>query len=288
MFKRWRTRFPVLYCIVAEVLFFVIMMAGGYAILFKMAFSGVDLTTVDDDLLVILQELIGAAVGLLFLAGSGRLRLVTRKGCGFLDGLLVGMYPVVMISYSLTINLLLDRPENTPLRAPWQIIAFLISMMLVGVAEEFMFRGVIAETLLEKFGTSRVGIWKACLLSGVLFGAAHLTNLLGSEPLGVLMQCAFAAALGVLLAAIYFRTGNLWVVVFIHGYMDIAGMIIGGLYGTTTVAETVSSYDLSMLYTVAIYLAPVFFLLRRARADQVDIYFGDECLPPAKPKPAER
>ncbi len=57
-------------------------------------------------------------------------------------------------------------------------------MMLVGVAEEFLFRGVVAETLLEHFGTSRAGVWKACLLSGVLFGCAHLTNLFTSAPLG--------------------------------------------------------------------------------------------------------
>jgi len=35
----------------------------------------------------------------------------------------------------------------------------------------------------------------------VLFGAAHLTNILGSAPFGVLMQCVFAASLGTLFAA---------------------------------------------------------------------------------------
>ena len=42
--------------------------------------------------------------------------------------------------------------------------------------------------LLYTSGTSRAGVWKACLLSGVLFGAAHLTNILSSAPFGVLMQ----------------------------------------------------------------------------------------------------
>ena len=103
----------------------------------------------------------------------------------------------------------------------WHVVWFLIGMTSVGVAEEFLFRGVIAQTLLEHFGTSRAGVWKACLLSGLYFGAAHLTNLTGSAPLGVLMQCVFAASLGTLLAAVYFRTGNIWVTVFIHAAMDI-------------------------------------------------------------------
>ena len=145
---------------------------------------------------------------------------------------------------------------------------------MVGVAEEFLFRGVIAETLLEHFGTSRAGVWKACLLSGVLFGAAHLTNLSSSAPFGVLMQCAFSASLGTLFAAIYFRTGNLWVTVFLHGAMDIASMLIGGLYGTTTLSESVSGYDASMLLTVVVYLLPVAFLLRKKKLPEVQLYWG--------------
>ena len=76
----------------------------------------------------------------------------------------------------------------------WHVVWFLIGMTSVGVAEEFLFRGVIAQTLLEHFGTSRAGVWKACLLSGLYFGAAHLTNLTGSAPLGVLMQCVCGLA----------------------------------------------------------------------------------------------
>ena len=142
------------------------------------------------------------------------------------------------------------------------------------MAEEFVFRGVVAQTLLEHYGTSRSGIWKACLVSGVLFGAAHLTNLLGSAPFGVLMQCLFAASLGSLFAAIYFRTGNIWVTVFLHGMMDISSMIIGGMYGTVTMAESVSSYDSSMLISVAVYLIPMLFLLRRKKLPEVQLYWN--------------
>ncbi len=91
----------------------------------------------------------------------------------------------------------------------------------------------------------------------------HLTNLLSSAPFGVLMQCVFAASLGTLFAAIYFRTGNLWVTVFLHGAMDIASMLVGGLYGTEDVAETISGYDASMMLSILIYLIPTLFLLRK-------------------------
>ena len=119
------------------------------------------------------------------------------------------MYPLVLIGYSLYTKLMFGMPEDGQLQPAFSIFSFFLSMALVGVAEEFIFRGVIAQSLLERFGTGRAGVWKACLLSGLLFGAAHLTNLLSSAPFGVLMQCVFAASLGTLFAAIYFRTGNL-------------------------------------------------------------------------------
>ena len=84
----------------------------------------------------------------------------------------------------------------------------------------------------------------------------------------------FSASLGALFAAIYFRTGNLWVTVFLHGAMDIASMLIGGLYGTTTLSESVSGYDASMLLTVVVYLLPVAFLLRKKKLPEVQLYWG--------------
>jgi len=201
--------------------------------------------------------------------------------------LLVGMYPLVLIGYSLYTKLMFGMPEDGQLQPAFSIFSFFLSMALVGVAEEFIFRGVIAQSLLERFGTGRAGVWKACLLSGLLFGAAHLTNLLSSAPFGVLMQCVFAASLGTLFAAIYFRTGNLWVTVFLHGAMDIASMLVGGLYGTEDVAESISGYDASMMLSILIYLIPTLFLLRKKKIGEVALYFGRDCAQAAAPAPEE-
>ncbi len=274
MLKRLRSAHPILFCILAEVLLLGTLFVTDLVFSVVLLFAGVDFTTMDTYLYSTLQELAGAAVMVLVLKKTGRAGILFRRGSGFFNGLLVGMYPLVLIGYSFFASLMFQRPENTPLLPLGRILTFLLSMMMVGVAEEFAFRGVIAQTLLEHYGTSRGGIWKACIVSGLLFGAAHLTNILGSAPFGVLMQCLFAAALGTLFAAIYFRTGNIWVTVFLHGMMDISSMLIGGLYGTTTLAESVSGYDLSMLYSVALYLIPMAFLLRKKKLPEVQLYWG--------------
>ena len=274
MLKRLRSAHPILFCILAEVMLLGTLFVTDLVFSVVLLFAGVDFTTMDTYLYSTLQELAGAAVMVLVLKKTGRAGILFRRGSGFFNGLLVGMYPLVLIGYSFFASLMFQRPENTPLLPLGRILTFLLSMMMVGVAEEFAFRGVIAQTLLEHYGTSRGGIWKACIVSGLLFGAAHLTNILGSAPFGVLMQCLFAAALGTLFAAIYFRTGNIWVTVFLHGMMDISSMLIGGLYGTTTLAESVSGYNITMLYSVALYLIPMAFLLRKKKLPEVQLYWG--------------
>lgn len=283
MIKRIRANHPLGYCVLAEVLFLVGMMVFTFAALLAAGLMGLNWILADEFLTTILQEIFGVGIGLLLLWRSGKLSLLWRRGCGFLDGMLIGMYPFVIVSWSLISTLLLARPENTPLKPAGEILVFFLAMFMVGAAEEILFRGVIAETLLERFGTSRSGIWKACALSALFFSAAHLTNLMGSEPLGVLVQCAFTFSFGVLLAAIYFRTGNLWVPIFIHAYMDVAGLLLGGLYGTQSTAEVVSGYDLSNLITVAIYLLPALVLLRRKKLPLVGVYFSRDL--PQKTEP---
>ena len=273
MLKRLRKAHPILFCILAEVAFLASLFVTDLVFTLVLVFLRVDISGLDTYLYSALQELVGVLVAVLFLARTGRTGLLRRRGSGFFNGLLVGMYPLVFIGYTAFGSLVLGRPENGVLQPAARICTFLVSMAMVGVAEEFLFRGVVAETLLEHFGTSRTGVWKACLLSGVLFGAAHLTNILGSAVFGVLMQCVFAASLGTLFAAVYFRTGNIWVTVFLHGAMDITSMLIGGLYGTTTVAEAVSGYDASMLLSVLLYLIPTAFLLRKKKLPEVQLYW---------------
>lgn len=275
MLKRLRTAHPILYCVLSEVLFLGSMVVFSLLATIVLAAAGADFDTMDGYLFGSVQEAVGLAVALLLLARTGRLDLLRRRGCGFLNGLLVGMYPLFFIGYTAFGTLAFGRPD-TPLLPLPRILTFMLNMILVGVAEELVFRGIIAQTLLERYGTARAGVWKACLVSGALFGAAHLSNLLGSAPFGVLMQCVFAGSLGVLFAAIYFRTGNLWVLVFLHGAQDAASLLAGGLYGTENMSTAVSSYDSTMLLSVLVYLIPTFFLLRKKKIGEVGLYFGKD------------
>jgi membrane protease YdiL (CAAX protease family) len=86
------------------------------------------------------------------------------------------------------------------------ILAPLAELILVGMAEEMIFRGVI-------FGVTErsLGSKAAIVISALLFSLAHLPN----EGFTVL-AVAVIAAYGVLQAALYMRTRRLWVCIGTH------------------------------------------------------------------------
>ena len=158
MLKRLRAKHPIGFCVLSEVLFLGSLLLASYLIVFALVLFGVDLERVDSYFLSAVQEAVGMVVALVILGRTGKMYLLRRRGSGFFNGLLVGMYPLVLIGYSLYTKLMFGMPEDGQLQPAFSIFSFFLSMALVGVAEEFIFRGVIAQSLLERFGTGRAGV----------------------------------------------------------------------------------------------------------------------------------
>ncbi len=57
-------------------------------------------------------------VAVLFLVRTDRAGLLRRRGCGFLNGLLVGMYPLFFIGYTAFGTLAFGRPDTPLLPLP--------------------------------------------------------------------------------------------------------------------------------------------------------------------------
>ena len=101
MLKRLRRAHPVGYCLLTEMVFLAVLMVVPVLLVLLLALLGVDLTRVDDYFLSAIQELLGALVAVFFLKKTDRLGLLRRRGSGFFNGILVGMFPFAMICYTL-------------------------------------------------------------------------------------------------------------------------------------------------------------------------------------------
>jgi len=90
------------------------------------------------------------------------------------------------------------------------LVYWLIFFFLVGLAEEFAFRGYAQVTLAQS-----IGFWPAAIVLSVAFGAIHLTNP-GESWIGIID----IVGTGLLLALTLKRTGNLWLAVGWHAAFD--------------------------------------------------------------------
>lgn len=87
---------------------------------------------------------------------------------------------------------------------------WMIAFVLVGLSEEFLFRGYAQYTLARG-----IGFWPAAVLLSILFGIGHLPNR-GEGAAGV----ASVVVTGLVFAFALRRTGNLWLAVGWHASFD--------------------------------------------------------------------
>jgi len=102
-------------------------------------------------------------------------------------------------------NQLLDLTSSLDL---W--MTFILTVICAPVIEEFMFRKLIVDRMLF-FGQGT-----AVVISGLMFGLFH----------GNLNQFAYATALGIFLAFLYAKTGNLKITIALHMMVNFVGGVI--------------------------------------------------------------
>jgi membrane protease YdiL (CAAX protease family) len=91
----------------------------------------------------------------------------------------------------------------------WALL-WALFFVLVGLFEEFTFRGYLQSTLADG-----IGFWPAALVLSLGFGGVHLMNQ-GESPVGALSVVSIALVFSLALR----RTGNLWLVVGWHAAFD--------------------------------------------------------------------
>jgi CAAX protease family protein len=84
------------------------------------------------------------------------------------------------------------------------------AFLMVGLFEEFVFRGYVLSTLAEG-----IGFWPAAIIMAVVFARAHMGNS-GETRIGIVGVAAFA----LFASATLWRTGNLWLAVGAHTGWD--------------------------------------------------------------------
>ncbi len=284
MLVKFREKYPLIFVALAVVIFAVAGHLCAWPWLFLMEQTGflADDYTMTDAAFTIFYETVCTVFMLLILAGSKRLSLLGHRGLGFRHGLAVGgamlVYAAIMGAGSCAIG---STELGLSVNPVLTIVVSVISYLFVGLAEELMARAVVAETLLEHFGTERGGVLKATLLSGLLFGLLHIGNVFSVSLSFGIPNTISAFALGCVLAAIYYRCGNIWATITLHAFYDIGVssivvfMNMGTIQDAAALAESGDSSPLFTIITVIIKFALAYFLLRKSKAPEVKQAWSD-------------
>ncbi len=287
--RTFRKNHPVIFSIIAVAICVIIGLHVFGFIYNHTIYYLVDSARMNEGTSTIFADCIITIAAIAILVITGRSAIITRKGQGFFRGLFVALpvlcYQIFSIYYMVSVAdaiLSGDAPAQygeivaamgQPLFDTASIVVIL-SYLMVGLAEELVCRGIVGQTLLERFGTDRANIWKALIISSVIFGVVHGQNIIsGSDAMATAIQVFQTIFAGLFLGAVYFRTGNIWVVALLHGLNDVMASTSSWLFQSAAEsgvgAVAAASLSPTMLTLPLIYLCLTLFLMRKSKLGDV-------------------
>lgn len=104
------------------------------------------------------------------------------------------------------------------------VIFMIVESLIIGLYEETVFRGLVLPLFLRKWGINNKQIMISVILSSVIFGLFHISNLFtGASFIEVVIQVCYTTIMGIAFSALLLRTkGNLLWCGMIHGLYNMA------------------------------------------------------------------
>lgn len=128
---------------------------------------------------------------------------------------------ILSISIKLTtgINNATNQENLNILFKEMPVLITILSVIYAPIAEELLFRGIFRKIINNK--------WLFILVSGVLFGLAHVID--DFQSVEELLYILIYSSLGCFLAAVYYRTNNIFANIYFHfiqNFLSILALII--------------------------------------------------------------
>ena len=165
---------------------------------------------------------------------------------------MIGGMPLMMIGASST--LLINSRAITFQKLPMcsTALKFILNMLLIGIVEELLYRGVIFNFLLEKWKTHKYYPTLPIIASALFFGLAHFVNVFTFSLPNVLMQVINSSCSGVLFATLFWKYRNMLGIVVVHALTDCLALFAQELFPSTS--RSIVSAPMSTAQTIIVLL----------------------------------
>lgn len=202
--------------------------------------------------LICVQEIL--TVGIAFLVNKYYVRQpVFYRFSASIRSLIFVASPVLIVFFIdiLSIGLV----SNLSSKLWGELIMTLISTTLIGISEEYLFRGLIFPQVLKASGTwTHKDLYAAISVSSLLFACIHVLNLSNQDLTATVIQMINAFSIGCLFCALYIRSGSLLLPIIFHSLWDFNVIELDGIFlapssifGTiifNVVVLAITAYDL--------------------------------------------
>ena len=130
-------------------------------------------------------------------------------------------FPVLMLVTPVTG--LMSAPWSE--RSIWFVLLLALGCLLIGVAEELFYRGILRVSIRAHHGE-----FLTVVVTALLFGVSHsFSSFVNGIPLAIILfQVSVTALEGVFLYAAFLATRTLWVPIAIHAFTDFALYVRSG------------------------------------------------------------
>ena len=205
--------------------------------------------------------------------------IFTQKRLGFFQSIPYILPELLLSSFFILISTIALIASGNPLDI-YAVLNLALYCLFIGIVEEFLCRGWLLNEFLERYSKNRKEIILSILFSSFIFGVVHFINI--GETQGIfetLVQVMNAAAGGIFLSLVYYKTKNIWVVVGTHAIWDFTLFLsqtnsLGDcLSGTPTAMTVVGNIIRGLILTFA-YLLFCYWLYR-----QTDLYVKENKKP---------
>ena len=151
------------------------------------------------------------------------------------------------------------------------LVTVIIGGISSGILEEVIFRGVVISYLMKMFKGSNV-IIPVVIGSALLFGILHILNVFAGAPLDIsILQFFSAFSFGIIFAAVYLRTGNLWASIILHALNNILSFCCTSVNagGVVQVGFTLNFLTIYTIVVSIICIIVGFYYVRSSKHDEI-------------------
>jgi len=227
----------------------------------------------------LIAEIGAVLLVLIVLILSKNTNIFSTKKESFFKAIKVGGFMLCMSIFILIVNL---STLKSSIKF-YDLLSLVIFCFLIGLFEELLCRGWIQNEFLKKFPKNRRQVFLSIILSSLIFGGMHISNIWigGQEVLETIVQIIQATGLGILLGSVYFRTKNIWSSIFLHSFWDFAVFL-----GQINIIKDCTTIDYSFKYSfymlissiilTAIYTLVSIYILRKSKTNHLIEEYSDE------------